>query len=137
MTKGAMTAREIMGRLRAACLPRLIAYESDLGHDARWIANHVGEHFIHTCRPTGTDIYLCPRGYGSNEREPFLFGHATPQDQAHSYRDAIKQQSTNSIFHYFNGKRLVLITPEAALVFYDEYLRRSDNELLKRLRRAG
>ena len=126
-----MKTREIMGRLRAACLPRLVAYESDLGHDATWLANNVGEHFIHTCRKTGTDIYKCPRGYGQNEREPFLFGHATPQQQAHSYRDCIKAQAADSIFHYFNGRRLMLVTPEAALIIYDKYVRQSDEYLRK------
>lgn len=131
-----MTPSQLMGRLRAACLPRLVAYETDLGHDADWIDANPGHHFIHTCRTTGTNIWPCPMGYGSNEREPYLFGESTPQEQAHGIVAVLKAQATDSIFHYFDGRRLRLVTPEAALVIYRDYLRRSD-ELLNKQRRAG
>lgn len=133
-----MKTSEIMGRLRAVCLPKMESYQTDLAHDQRWIEEHPGAHFMHICTTTSTHIMQCPQGYGADEREPFLFGHATPSEINQQYLGCIRSAQKGhlwrgGLWHYFDGRRLVMVSDVAAERIFNDYVKRSE----RLLRRAG
>ena len=127
-----------MDRLRAASLPIMVAYQTDLEHDADWLLDHPGEPFIHICTDTSTHIFPCPMGYGDNEMQRYLFGRCTPRDIYRGYLKCIEMLAKRDPcrIHYFDGQRLVLLSVAAAVKFYKQYLESSERRL-ELLRKAG
>jgi len=133
-----MKTAEIMGRLRAASLPKMEAFQTDLDHDERWINDNQGAHFLHVCTKTSTHILPCPLGYGADLPIRYLFGTSRPSEIARQSLSCIDSAIDGSLWqdgqwHYFDGRRLVAISVEAARVFFADYVRRSESLL----RRAG
>lgn len=70
-------------QIRARSLPKMEAYQTDLDHDQRWLAENPGRGFVHITTSSATHIYAIPDGFGKNEAVPYLFGISTAREIAH------------------------------------------------------
>lgn len=131
---------QTMSALRRACLPIMEAYQSDLGHDARWLFTNPRTPFLHVCTNSSTHIYAIPDDYGQNEAEPYLFGKSTPREIARGIKRCLEMFATRRpvLFHYGDGAgKVKRIEPAKALQLWNVAMLAAEAKLNGELRRAG
>lgn len=116
--------------LRDACRPLIQHYHADLlKHDRRALREYPTLPFFHITRSHGTHLILLRPADAypkAGERVPYLFGTATRAEILARNLDVLQYCARNhagDTVHYFDGKRLAIITYARAADLMVEYLR--------------
>jgi len=106
--------------LRAAALPLMTDYQTDLAIDARMIDASPDAWFVHATRQRGTHLYMMlppdsPKWPAAGDTVPYLFGHCSRQQILDSETDCILKMTecpdaSYYTWHLWNGDTLTKMT---------------------------
>lgn len=82
MSNSTAEALSIFEQVRAAALPLMTGYQTDLEHDKNWVLANPGVPYVHFTRAMGTHIWELPveDKLFVNALTPHLFGTARPSE---------------------------------------------------------
>jgi hypothetical protein len=132
---------DLFAKIKTLAEPLLVAFETDLEHDRRWLEAHPGEAFIHVTRKTGTHLFPLPQADSlvTDEPIPHLFGEARPSEVFRQLREYLNSslRETGQLWLLFDGKQLRNSTPAKCLEAFDTALRIARGRAERIRRRAS